>query len=171
MPFTPFLAGMKLTGTRLNDAAMIGATVFLANRSTAQSIPNGGDAAANACIWDDVNLDLLGGWVSGSPTRWSVPRTGWWQLAGAVAFDASAGGTTRECVWYVNGGAIGMGRARTFGNTMSAVPVTVEARTLPQLLTAGQYVELVPAQNSGGALNLATGSYRSYIAITYAGPA
>jgi hypothetical protein len=171
VPFTPVLSGMRLTATRLNDLLMIGASVFLANRATAQTIPTGGDAAANAVQWDDVGSDLLGGWSAGSPARWTAPRTGWWQLAGGVAFDASTGGTTRECVWYVNGGAIGMGRARTFGNTMAAVPITVEARTLPVRLNAGDYVELVPAQNSGANLNLATGSYRPYVAITYGGPA
>lgn len=170
MAFTPWLAGMRLTATRMNDASMIGAQVFLADRATAQSIPTGGDAAANACNWDDIQFDLLGGWVSGSPTRWTAPRSGRWTLAGGIGFDASTGGTTRECVWYVNGSAIGMGRARSFGNTMASVPVTVEARTLPVQLAMGDYVELVPAQNSGAALNLATGSYRSYMSVTYSGP-
>ncbi|WP_327376192.1 hypothetical protein OG393_20935 [Streptomyces sp. NBC_01216] len=171
MPFTPYLAGQRLTADRLNAVSMIGATVFLAYRSASQAITTGGDAGSNATSWDDVQSDLLGGWLAGSPTRWTVPQTGWWRLAGAVAFDASTGGTTRECVWYVNGSAIGAGRARTFGNTLASVPVTVEARTLSQLLTAGDYVQLVPAQNSGSNLNLATGSYRSYIDISYAGPA
>ncbi|WP_128977288.1 hypothetical protein [Streptomyces roseicoloratus] len=170
MAFTPWLAGMRITATRMNDSAMIGACVFRAYRSAAQSIPTGGDAAANAVSWDDVQEDLLGGWSGTNPTRYTVPRSGVWQLAGAIAFDASTGGTTRECVWYVNGGAIGAGRARSFANTISSVPLTVEARTLPYRLTAGDYVELVPAQNSGGNLNLATGSYRSYVGLTYAGP-
>ena len=170
MPFAPWLAGMKATATRMNDSAMIGAVVFLAYRSAAQSIGTGADAAVSAVSWDDVQTDLLSGYSAGSPTRWTVPRTGWWTLSGAIAFDSSTGGTTRECVWYVNGAALGAGRARTYGNTLAAVPITVEARTLPQLLTAGQYVELVPAQNSGGNLNLSTGSYRSYISIAYTGP-
>ena len=171
MAFAPWLAGMRLTATRMNDAAMIGANVFLAYRSAAQSIGTGADAAVSAVSWDDVQSDLLGGWSSGSASRWTVPRTGWWTLSGAVAFDSNTGGTTRECVWYVNGSALGAGRARTFGNTMAAVPITVEARNLPQLLTAGDYVQLVPAQNSGVNLNLSTGSYRSYISIAYSGPA
>ena len=170
MAFNPFLAAMRLTATRMNDAAMIGACVFRAYRSAAQSIPTGGDAAANAISWDDVQEDLLTGWAGGSPTRYTVPRSGVWQLAGAVAFDSSTGGTTRECVWYINGAAAGAGRARSYANTISAVPLTVEARTLPVRLAAGDYVELVPAQNSGAGLNLATGSYRSYVGITYAGP-
>lgn len=171
MPYTIWRPGMLMTEERLNDATMIGAAVFLANRSTSQTIPSGSDTAAQAVQWDTVDLDVLGGWSAAQPTRWTAPRTGWWQLAGGVGFDGSTGGNTRECLWYVTGGAIAMGRARSFGNTMAGVPITVEARTMPRLLQAGQYVELVPAHNAGATLTTATGTYRPYIAITYAGPA
>jgi hypothetical protein len=171
MPFSFWRPGMVMTEERLNDASMVGAVVFLANRGTSQSIPSGSDTAAQAIQWDTVDMDILGGWSAAQPTRWTAPRSGWWLLAGAVGFDRSTGGNTRECVWYVGGGAISMGRARTFGGTMADVPVTVEARTVPRLLTAGQYVELVPAHNAGAALTTATGSYRPYMAITYVGPA
>lgn len=168
---TDWLAGMRATADRLYQTDLIGRLVFLANRGTNQTIPSGPDTAAQAIQWDTVDLDVLGGWSAGQPTRWTAPRAGWWQLVGAVGFDASTGGNTRECVWYVNGGGISMGRARTFGNTMASVPVTVEARTVPRLLQAGQYVELVAAHNAGVNVTTATGSYRPYIAITYVGPA
>ncbi|WP_234342333.1 hypothetical protein, partial [Streptomyces leeuwenhoekii] len=166
--------GMIMTEERLNDAAMIGAVVFLANRGTSQNIPSGSDSAANALAWDEVTMDLLGGWSAATPTRWTCPKAGWWKFEGAIGFNASAGGNTRECVWYVNGGGISMGRSRTFGNTMASVPITVEARTLSRQLAVGDYVELVPAHNSVSPnpdpLTTATGTYRPYMSITYAGP-
>jgi hypothetical protein len=162
---------MRITASRANDAAMIGATVFFANRGQVQSIPNGVDSAAGAIAWDEVQVDLLGGWSAAQPTRWTVPRSGVWQFSGAVSFAASSGGTLRESVWYLNGSAMAMGRARLAEQAFPVQALTQEARTVPRVLSAGDYVELVAAQNSGAALDIATGSYRPYMSITYCGPA
>jgi hypothetical protein len=48
--------------------------------------------------------------------------------------------------------------------------LTVDARSIPRLMAVGDYVELIAGQNSGQALDTATGSYRPYISITYSGP-
>ncbi|MER7798995.1 hypothetical protein ABTX71_01555 [Streptomyces parvulus] len=170
MPFDFWQPGMVQTEARLNLAAMTGAVVFLANRGTGQTIPSGGDSGSNALQWDEITTDLLGGWSASTPTRWTCPLAGWWKLEGAVAFNASAGGNTRECVWYINGGGASMGRARTFGGTMASVPVTVEARTLHRRLDVGEYVELVPAHNAGANLDTATGTYRPFLSASYGGP-
>ncbi|WP_411132735.1 hypothetical protein [Streptomyces sp. 030-HV] len=168
---TNWLGGMRATADRMYDTDLIGRVVFLANRATNQSISSGADNVANALQWDEVNYDLLGVFNPAQPTRWTCPRAGWWTFQGAVGFNAAAGGTTRECCWYVNGGLISMGRARPISGTIAGNPLTVDARSVPRLMAVGDYVQLVPAQDSGSALLTATGSFRSYISITYSGPA
>ncbi|WP_432159263.1 hypothetical protein [Streptomyces sp. bgisy153] len=172
MSLTIFQPGQIMTAGRANGAALIGATVFRARQATtAQSITSGADTASNAIQWQDIDHDLLGGWSAGQPTRWTAPQGGWWELSGAVSFASSAGGQIRECVWYVSGAIISAGRGRPMPNTaLSASALTVEARTIPVDLAAGDYVELIAAQNSGASLTTFTGSYSPYIEVTYAGP-
>ncbi|MFI2431996.1 hypothetical protein [Streptomyces sp. NPDC018693] len=162
----------RITDDSMNDADLIGRMVFRARQSTsAQNITSGGDTAANAIQWQDIDLDLLGGWNGGQPTRWTAPRAGWWELSGGVSFAGSTAGQIRECVWYVGGSAISGGRGRPTPNSaITASALTAEARTIPVQLGVGGYVELIAAQNSGGNLATFTGSYSPYISITYAGP-
>ncbi|MBX9392287.1 hypothetical protein K4749_01400 [Streptomyces sp. TRM72054] len=172
MAFSVWRAGQTITATDLDEASMIGALVFHAERTTTQSISSGSDTVANAVSWNGVTYDVLGGWSSGNPTRWTAPQDGWWIVMGGIGFNSSSGGTIREAVWYLNGALSAMGRARTYtSSSIAASPLTVEARTVPFQLSAGDYLELVPAQNSGAALDTATGSFRPYMSITYAGPA
>ncbi|WP_432135141.1 hypothetical protein [Streptomyces sp. bgisy154] len=169
---TTWLAGMRMTADRLNDTDLSGNVVFLARRGTAQSITSGADSSSNAISWDNVDLDSLSGWSGSQPTRWTAPSTGWWILAGGVSFEGNSGGQIRECVWYVNGGAISAGRSRPIPTTaISASGMTVIARTVPRLLNAGDYVQLVAAQNSGSSLNVFTGSYQPFMSVRYGGPA
>ncbi|MEU9654186.1 hypothetical protein AB0E00_35560 [Streptomyces sp. NPDC048110] len=168
---TEWLGGMRTTADRLYETDLIGRVVFLANRSTNQSISSGIDSTSNAIQWDAIDLDVLGGWEVGQPTRWTAPRAGWWTFQGAVGFNSSTGGTSRECSWWVNGGLISMGRAHPINNAISSGALTVDARSVPRLMAVGDYVELVASQNSGSALDTATGSYRPYISITFSGPA
>lgn len=169
---TNWLGGMRTTADRLYETDLIGRVVFLARRSTAQTIPSGSDASSQAIQWDQVDLDVLGGWTVGQPTRWTCSRAGWWTFQGAVGWELSSGGSVRECCWYVNGGLITPGRSRPVASSaIAANAFTVDARAVPRLMDVGDYVELVPAQNSGANLDLATGSYQSYMSITYSGPA
>ncbi|MFD5050883.1 hypothetical protein ACFWMH_10630 [Streptomyces tendae] len=169
---TNWLGGMRMTTDRLYETDLIGRVVFLANRNASQTISSGGDTGSNALQWDAVDLDLLGGWNAGQPTRWTAPRAGWWTFQGAVAFNNSSAGTIRECCWYVNGGLISMGRSRPIvSSSIANTALTVDARAVPRLMAVGDYVELIPAQNSGAAVDTATGSLRPYISITYSGSA
>ncbi|MEV6124866.1 hypothetical protein AB0M23_30900 [Streptomyces sp. NPDC052077] len=168
---TDWLAGMRATADRLYETDLIGRLVFLANRETSQSFPSGADTAGNALIWDAIELDLLGGWDPAQPTRWTCRRAGWWTLQGATSFTESTAGTVREVVWYVNGGAISKGRSRPVAsNSIANTSFTIDARSVPRLMSVGDYVELVPAQNTGAALTSSTGSNRPYITVTYSGP-
>ncbi|MFM9634389.1 hypothetical protein ACKI10_43410 [Streptomyces galilaeus] len=169
---TLWLAGMRTTADRLYETDLIGRTVFAATRSISQTIPTGAEVAANAISWDVIDLDVLGGWTAGQPTRYTITRSGWWVLKGSVAFNSSTAGTYRDCCWFINGGLPTGGRSRALVSTaIAAVSLTVPARSRPMLLAVGDYVQLVPSHNVGADLGTATGSLRPDVSLTYAGPA
>lgn len=149
-----------------------GRIVFKAFLKTTQSISNDASPqAANALAWTDVDHDPYTGWVSTVPTRWAAPYTGWYTLSGMVGLAGSSGGTVRGACWFVNGSGADGGLGREVAGSWSATYTTVVAPTLPVLLEAGDYVELVAVQNSGGSLNTtSSGIGASYMAATYGGP-
>lgn len=168
--FQPLAAGQRLTAEELNLNLMIGCTVFRAYRTTAQSITSGAETAANALSWNQIDLDRLSAGALNT-TRWTCPTAGWWTVSGSISFNGSTAGSQRDAAWFVNGSLITAGRSRTFAETSIAnTPLTVEARSLPVQLAVGDYVELIPVQNTGGAIDTATGSNTPYMAVTYSGP-
>lgn len=172
MAFAPTSAGQRLTAGTLNSLLLLGVTAFSAECNTAQSIPNRAtEAVGDAVIWDNPpKIDLLGAWASGAPTRFTCPVVGEWTLGGSIGYNASAGGSLREAIWFVNGVLALQGRgAGVVSTAIAATALTVGARQITVQLAVGDYVELVPFQNSGGALALATGSLRSYMTATYTG--
>ncbi|RKN61855.1 hypothetical protein D7231_31780 [Streptomyces klenkii] len=148
--------------------------MFFAARDAAQSMTSSSvGASSNALSWDNVSVDVLGGWAIGNPTRFTPTIAGWYQLAGAASFNASTGGTVRGVSWLVNGSLPVAATARDHATTAIAnTSLTAMARTLPvQLNGSTDYVELAPFQDSGSALDTATGSTRPYVAVFFAGPA
>lgn len=172
MSFTPTLAGQRLTAGALNDLLLIGATVFSTSTNAGQSIATRAtEVVGDAVVWDPPGVDLYGAWSSGAPTRFACPKPGLWTLAGGLGYNASAGGTLREAIWYGNGALLFSGRsAPVVSSAIAATALTTAARTLTLPLLLGDYIELVPLQNSGGALTLASGSLRPFMTATYAGP-
>lgn len=175
MSFTPTLAGQRLTAGALNDIALIGATVFAITANSGQSVTSRtSEVVGDAVQWDPPGVDLYGAWSSGNPTRFTCPKAGLWTLGGSIGFNASTGGTIREAIWYVNGSLLSIGRAvGTASTAIANIALTSAARTVTTALALGDFVELVPLQNSGlvsPALTLATGSLRSFMNATYAGP-
>lgn len=170
--FQPTAAGQKLTAGILNDLLLIGATVFSATSNGAQSVPTRTtEAVGDAVIWDPPAVDLYGAWSSGAATRWTSPKAGNWTLAGGTSFAASTGGSFREAIWFQNGSLLSAGRSTPVMSTaIAATPITADARGITVTLAVGDYIELVPLQNSGTALTLAQGSLRPYMTVTYAGP-
>lgn len=174
MAYQPIAAGSSPSADALNLALLPGVLAFRAFLAASQNITSrSAEVVGDALAWDTVDLDRFGAWSASSPTRWTCPLAGWWALAGSIAYNASAGGTLREAVWFVNGSLAPAGRAAPIVSSgiSSAAAVTVEARTLPLLLSATDYVQLVPLQNSGGTLGTATGSPRPFMSATFAGPA
>ena len=166
------LPGQLGTADAFNRGFLIGRVVFYATRAAAQSITTGAPDPANALAWDTVDLNLLTGWDAGAATRWTCPLAGWWTLAGGVSFNASTSGTIRESAWYRNGSLVTGGRSRpVVSSAITGASLTVAVRTIPILLAVGDYIQLVPGQDTGGALNTATGSAVPFMSATYSGPA
>lgn len=163
-----------VTADEYNAGFLIGRLVFFASRDTAQGISSGGTSgsAADALSWDNVIIDELDGYDSGSPTRYTPPIAGWYSLTGGAGFAASTGGTYRGVSWLVNGSLPVAGTNKPVAAATASTTVTVTARDLPvELNGSTDYVQLAPFHNSGSSLNTTTGSVRPYIAIYYAAPA
>ncbi|GEC02947.1 hypothetical protein SSP24_06020 [Streptomyces spinoverrucosus] len=172
IPFAGWQPGMIITEERANSSALIGRVVFSAIKTTSQAITsNGNPVVANALNWDNIVTDLLGGWSAAQPSRWTPPMPGLYQLDGCITFSGPAGaaGAVRNAAWFVNGALVlgGNNRTPSPGATVSAC----DARSTPVLLNAGDYVQLVPSQDTGADLGTATGSYMPTMIVTYKGPA
>lgn len=168
-----FAAGQRITANDLNDASLPGKVVFRTYSGAGQSVPTRTtEMVADAIVWDSPQQDDYGGWSSSTPTRWTCMKAGMlWTLSGRLSFNGSIAGTLRQAIWYINGALPPAGRAVPVASSaISNASLTVEAaeQTLP--LNVGDFVELVPLQNTGGPLAVATGSYRPIMAITCGGP-
>jgi hypothetical protein len=131
-------------GTLQTTALGTHATV---SNSTTQSIPN---STYTAVSFDSEQTDVGGFFAPGTPTRFTVPAgaSGVYQVGGYLAFAGNASGT-RLVVIRTNG-----------SGWMSAdrdSPTSVDHQmnvTAMMYLNAGDYVELIAYQTSGGALNI-----------------
>jgi hypothetical protein len=172
MAYSPFTAGQRLTAVALNAALLSGVLIFRAYRSNAQSIPNRvAEDIADALQWDEISVDRLGCWSSGAPTRFTCTTAGWHSFSGGVGLNTQSGGTLREAVWFLNGILMPAGRSVSIiESTVPGGTLTAEGRRPSILMAVGDYVELVPFQNSGVSIATASGSYRPYITVHYAGP-
>lgn len=166
--------GQTGTDAVFNGGFMIGRLVFFATRDTTQSISSGlVPDTANALRWETVSLDLLDGWDAGTPNRYRPTIPGWYRCEGAAGLAANTTGGIRGIGWLRNGSLPAASGARPqVASGYSNATVTVDARALPLLFNGStDYLELAPFQNSGAALDTATGSIRPYVAVYYAGPA
>jgi hypothetical protein len=166
-------AGQTLTAGTLNASFQVGQLVFRATRDTAQSIATSTVATtANALSWETINYDDLTGWSSGDPTRYTPPVAGWYMCTGAGSFASSTAGVVRGVGWLTNGSLPDASGARPHATTaFASAALTAEARSVPfEFNGTTDYVELAPFQDTGGALNTATGSVRPYIAVYYVAP-
>lgn len=156
MPSVPTMpAGARLTPARL---------MFLHNRPAArlrrvtpQPISSGGSGVAVQWSTEDLDTDPdgVGGWLSGTPSRWTARYPGWYQLAGGVAWVANATGR-RGCWWARNGVAVDGSEAML---PAGAGVIGVVARVIKVYLAEGDYVELVAFQESGGSLSTSGASF------------
>ncbi len=108
------------------------------------------DNIATALAWDTEELDLLGGWSSGTATRFTPPVAGWYELTGGSAWNTNSSGH-RALYWRLNGATTINGGAIYVAPSPNSSTV-VSAKTLPVQLNGTDYVELMTLQASGGSL-------------------
>lgn len=118
---------------------------LLRNAGT-QSIPND---AATACTFNTEVQDFGNMHSLGQPSRVTVPagQGGLYLLAGSVQFASNAAGN-RQCRFAVDGGISGPRRLQTADQSAATNLHLVDV--LP--LSAGDFVEFMVVQNSGGSL-------------------
>lgn len=165
--------GNRATAGLLNSGFLIGRAVFVAFRDAAQSITSTTvGETSNALAWDNVELNVLGGWAPGTPSRYTPPIAGRYGITGSASFVANGTGNVRGCSWRQNGSLPAGATFRNVYNTVPGSPVpTFDAIPLNlEFDGSSDYIELCPFQDGSGALNTATGSNRPSIRITYEGP-
>lgn len=134
-----------------------------AYRTTNQSIP---DITPTAIIWEatEFNVDKMLN-LSVNPTRLTVPvgASGKYGGLGVVTFVSSVAGNFRAVELHKNGTKI--------KTLMQAAPIsggfdTVVAFVIPLTsLIAGDYLEVLVSQNSGGALNVVGSQADTFLGI------
>lgn len=161
----PARPGHRVTADRLNGWLLPGRTLFRATRDDAQSIGSGTNpSAADALIWQTIELDELEGWDAGQPTRWTCTRAGWYRLSGGVSFAGSTSGTVRAAGWLVTGAFYAGGHTRVAASPTNTF-ASLAARVITVQLAVGDYVQLAPGQNSGGTLDTGGGGTRPYMEV------
>jgi hypothetical protein len=115
-------------------------------QAAAQSIPNG---AWTPVAFDTMDLDTHGVHQPANPSRFTAPNAGWYALSGQCDWVLNATGA-RELKFLINGGGSSLAKAMVMAvnGYDTALAVATES-----FLSAGDYVELMAWQNSGGALS------------------
>jgi len=136
-------------------------------RTTTQSITPSG--TFNAISFDTEVFDFGGFWVVGSPTLFTIPEDGMYIFGGCGIWAANATGT-RELGIRKNGTDIIMVCDSPPDGTNGATMTPRAHVTYQSPLVAGNTLELVARQESGGALNMTAEADDSIVFwIVYAG--
>lgn len=117
----------------------------------AQSLANATFVALTFTAFDfDTDVDGIGGHDTGvNPSRFTARYAGIYQGSGVATYVANATGR-RAQQWFVNGTALAA--SQTAYQSTAANDGEFAARTKQFYLNAGDYVELMGYQESGGAL-------------------
>lgn len=123
--------------------------LYMGRQTSTQTLTTGVDTAITQ---DTEDVDSAGGHsTSTNPSRYTYVYPGWMQWSGKVSFASNATGQ-RATNFSKNGTLLnGSGVLLTAVNGLSTRLIAV---TMPIFGNAGDYVEIVGFQNSGG--NLAT---------------
>lgn len=118
-------------------------------RGTDQAIAN---SAFTAVSWSSAVEDTATGWVlAPNPTRYTAARSGIYLVSAVVAWASDATGI-REMDFRLNGSAASFFDGQRAGSFASITFIQSAARTVR--IVAGDYIEVVVWQSSGGSLNL-----------------
>ena len=117
-------------------------------RDSVQSIPNN---ASTAVIFSTSRWDDAGFWVIGSPTRFTLPADGTYEISGHLAYASNPTGQ-RWIEIRANGTRL-LALSQVPSGNASGNPTVLSVSTLYRGL-AGEYIELVAYQLSTIALNI-----------------
>lgn len=141
-----------------------GSYVAKLKRTTTQ---NYGNNSAGALNFNAADTDRLGGWSSGTPTRYTATVPGAYEFTGAISYAANATGY-RSTTWYLNGAA--QNSSSIIIPAVTGESTVVNARPCILKLNVGDYVELYGYQNSGSTVTTdATTANQPSIQVKYLG--
>lgn len=125
-------------------------------QTTAQSVPNNTDTAIT---FQSGLYDNWSGFSAGTPTRYTVQISGVYAVSAAVSWAGNASGRRyhylrRNGLYVIPGSAVDVASSGT-ANMMITTPMVL------YFLFNTDYIEVMANQNSGGALNTATGGAAS----------
>lgn len=169
-----FLLDTETTWQAVSKSASIvwapvpGTSVLAIRQTTGQSVA--GDGSASALTFQAEDLDLLGSWTSGSPSRFTATVPGRYEMSGGVAYPSNATGY-RGLYWRVSGTIVNA--SGVLLPAASGVTTAIAARTVTVYLNGTtDYVELVTLQNSASTLTTAVTTYQqAHMNATYKGKA
>lgn len=120
-------------------------------QTVTQSIP---DSVNTPVLFDVEDVDELGGHsTTVNTSRFTAPRTGWYDCVGVAGFGNNATGR-RAVYWLVNGVQLPGGAAVLVNAALAGASGTVlPAAPAKIFLVAGDYLELAQWQQSGAALS------------------
>lgn len=99
----------------------------------------------------DTDVDGTGGHSTSSNTsRYTARYPGWYQVSGVVAFAGNVTGR-RICWWTING--VSANATQLGFGPIATGDQEIPARTAHVYLAAGDYLELIAYQESGGNLD------------------
>lgn len=165
---TKYLRSNGIGGWTLASVAGFVPAAARVNRTTNQSIPTG---VATALSFDAVRFDNSSLFNLANPTRLTASTAGRYIVGGGVDFLANATGY-RQVMIRINSGTV-LALVTQPGNQATSNPDAEFAVCTLADMAAGDYVELLVTQTSGGALNcqvLAGRSPEFYMVMQSGGP-
>ena len=132
------------------DAIVLNRPIFLARQTVAQALTTGTNTSITFTTHD---TDTAGGHSTVTNTsRYTCQSTGLFIVMGLVSYATNATGS-RGAQFYVNGSPLSASRVLLNTSTgTGSLPAGVATMRIVSL-TAGDYIELLGLQNSGGSLN------------------
>ena len=153
MAFFDSAGNLKVTG--VTSESLLGAQAY---RTTTQSIPDSLDTVVTFDIEDYDRGGIHDNAVN--PSRFTVPRAGRYLVSGNITFTGNNAGIR---YFYIRKNGGGLLLVATQTATQSAANTQFGSSKVFQL-EAGDYIEMIAYQNSGGALNVVGSS--SGVALT-----
>jgi hypothetical protein len=146
---TANLNDLAVTTAKLADGAVTWPKLTLqsyarVHRNAALSIPNN---AQTAITFDTIETNVGGLFVAGSPDRFTIQQNGVYLFGGVCGLAGAAGGANRLLFIQLAGANL-VEQSGPVGPTVFFAMSTIAA------LTAGQAMQLIVYQDSGGALAL-----------------